>query len=439
MHLIFKLVDNFQISMKKVLTYSILGMFFSSCQVSFWTFMKYSPEVVKELSYTSKEIKMEKKTAVTYHYGKKFPFVFGNGSVFIPCNINDTAHLVFYNTDGSGFNINFIEQISGNVKFPKTCKTVKERTGIKGVTVKKGLNYYNITSDFFDFKQYVGRLQSISNDSLISKCMLENDKNRFHLGTDAFPKWSDVMFLNFSDTSIMLLDSLGQYDTTGFIAFQSDFRCIGLVVRLAVDSVEYNFFLHTNNKDFLTIPQYKQICLKNGKCEYLYSNPPYEKHKKESDISINHIKRDDFNNLVIDTFIVQQTNTIKLGNLDSMKCNIYYQKIDRPIMGMAFISQFDWIIDCYRGKMYAKKIKETSCESFQNYYQVNAFDSNLQISCLPVGEMEYQLFSIIDSVNGEKVSADNICQMRELLNKKDGFKENQIVVLPPPFDANFKR
>ena len=388
-----------------------LGILFSSCQISFWTVVKYSPEIVKELSYVSKEQRMKKKEGISYYYGKKFPFVFDNGGIFIPCKINDTTHLVFYNTDGSAFNINFVEQIPGNLEFPKTNKTVKERTTERSVKIKKGLKYYNIESDFFDFKQYVGRLESISNDSIVSECMPKSNENRFRLGTDAFPKGNDIMLLSFSDTTITLLDSLGQYDTTGFTTVQSDFRCIGLVVDLTVNGIKDKFFFRTDNKDFLTMQLYK-------------------KHKKESDVSVNYIKRNDANNLVIDTLIVQQTNTIKFGDLDSMEGNIYYKKIDRPIMGMAFISQFDWIIDMNKGKMYAKKIKEI--EHYSNHYQVNVFDSTLRISSLPVGETEYQLFSIIDSVNGEKVTMENICQMSELLNKPNGFKENEMVILPPP-------
>jgi hypothetical protein len=34
-------------------------------------------------------------------------------------------------------------------------------------------------------------------------------------------------------------------------------------------------------------------------------------------------------------------------------------------------------------------------------------------------------------VNGEKVNAYNIYKMRELLNKENGFKDNEIVILPP--------
>ena len=139
--------------------------------------------------------------------------------------------------------------------------------------------------------------------------------------------------------------------------------------------------------------------------------------------------------LRIDTLINQHTNTIKINNYDSIEGSILYakNKAFRPTVGMKFISQYDWIIDMHEDKIYARKIKNREYKlSTQNYYLVNIYDTTLHISLLPVGETQYRPFSIIDSVNGVKVTMDNICQMKRLLNKENGFKDNEIVVLPPP-------
>jgi hypothetical protein len=69
-------------------------------------------------------------------------------------------------------------------------------------------------------------------------------------------------------------------------------------------------------------------------------------------------RKEDYSKVPIDTVIIQQTNTITIRNLDSMSGKIIYAKnITRPTMGIQFISQLDWIIDGYSGKIYAKKIK----------------------------------------------------------------------------------
>jgi len=351
--------------------------------------------------------------------------------------MNDTACLLFYDT-GMGIAVN--EKVPANTKFPKECKkTLKssiETPSKRNVVVKKGLKYYNIESDFFEFKKIVGELKSISSDTAILKCVSEStNSNRIFLGLYAFPKRGNSMLLNFSDTTITLLKSDDNYDTTGFMFVKSKFSS-KIEVCLTIDDIEYDFFFDTGFDGFLSIPQYKEYkkCTKvNGKtvCT-VYSEPQYEKHKKDRDISIAGFISMDISGIIIDTLIIQQTNTITVGSLDSIEGSIYYLKTRMPVMGMEFISNFDWIIDRQSKKIYAKKIKEIDFKDFfSNQYRVNVFDSTLQISLLPVGETEYQLFSIIGSVNGEKVNAENICRMQEILNKKNGFKDNEIVILPP--------
>jgi len=93
------------------------------------------------------------------------------------------------------------------------------------------------------------------------------------------------------------------------------------------------------------------------KCEYFYVD--YEKHKKENDTSMVNFWNSGMLKMVMDTMITQQTNTVTMSDLDSITGNILYSnKINHPVMGMQFISQFDWIIDRYSGKIYAKKIKD---------------------------------------------------------------------------------
>ena len=397
--------------MKKIVLISVVSMLFYSCQVSFKTFVKYLPEVTKELSYVSKEHRMNKKSETTYHYGRKSSFVLTDEGVFIPCKVNDTTCLLFYDTENN--NHAFLEQISGNAEFPKTFKTVKVRTIIPNVTMKRGLDYYNIESDFFDFKQSVGRLFALSNDTVTPICLPENTNNRFSLSVNVFPKWGDIMLLNFSDTSITLLDSNSLYDTIGFTPIKAAYTCRGFFIWSTVDSIEYQFVFNTTSKEFLSIPQHQ-----------------YAQHKKEDDIFIAKYRKTEYADMILDTAICQQTNTITMEDGNAIMGDVLYVKyLSKPVMGMAFISQFDWIIDP-KGKVYAKKIKDKQDKDYHiNPYLVNVFDTVLRITSLPVGNIEYPLFAIVDSINGEKVSTNNICQMKDLLNKRNGFKDNKILIL----------
>jgi hypothetical protein len=407
--------------MKKIVfSYSAVFVLFCSCGV------------IKYIDYHLTESRMNKKTETVYYYGKKSPFILENKRIFISCKVNDTTLFLFYD---SGLTTGFYEQIPANVRFPKCKRTIKNTTqtySSSNVSVKNGLKYYNIESDFFNFKKFVGELISISNNTVTPLCVLSN-ANMLCLGLYTFPKRNDVMLLNFSDTSIAILDSTIAYDTTDFMLIKSHFEGNKIKVCVTVDSIDYYFLFDTGAGGFLFLPKYKErkrVC-SNGICDYIYSHLQYEKHKKDNDVSITGFWAKDASGMVNDTVITQQTNTITMGRLDLIEGNLLYtKKSTLPIMGMAFISHFDWIIDRHNKKLYAKKIKVFEYEDyFSSHYATVILDTTLQISLLPIGETKYQLFSIIDSVNGEKVTIDNICQMKELLNKENGFTDNEIVIL----------
>ena len=324
--------------------YSIVVMLFCSCGI------------IKQVDFVLKGSRMTKKTKETYHYNKKKSFVLDKDSIFIPCKINDTAYLVYYDIEMSGISVMkglLCEKISGNAELPKCNKTIKLRTKINSnsrIIYKSGLKYYDIESDFFNFKNLMGVVTSVSNNTIIP--------NRFIIGQDIFPNRKNTMFLSFSDTTIMLLDSVSMYDTTDFTFAKSLFTCRGLEIWLTIDSIEYSFLFNTDSKGFLSIPQYaehQKCSIIDGKikCDNFYVQ--YEKHKKENDMFITRYKEQN----LIDTLITQQTNTIRIGCLDSISGEIHYiKRSTRPIIGMQFISQFDWIIDMYKQKIYVKKIKE---------------------------------------------------------------------------------
>jgi hypothetical protein len=171
--------------------------------------------IIKQVSFASKANRMDKKTEATYHYSEKHSFVLSESAIFIPCEIDGTAHLLCYDSQIGGF---LRENISGNGLFPKCKKTIKLRTKTKenqSVIYKIGLKYYDVESDFFHFKDFVGLAMSQSNDTTLSKDPSDNNMSRFFIGGDAFPNRDANMLLSFSDTTITLFDSFHLYDTTG--------------------------------------------------------------------------------------------------------------------------------------------------------------------------------------------------------------------------------
>ena len=292
-----------------------------------------SCKIIKQIDFSLKANKMMKQTEETYNYGKDFPFVFDKETILLPCKINGATQLLHYDSRrGGGLHVNIL----GNAEFPQCNKTIKLRTknsAKQRVVYKVGLKYYDVETDFFYFKNFVGIITSISNDTIT----LEDNQNRFIVGRDAFPNSEVAMLLSFSDTTITLFNPYVIYDTTVFSCVKSMFSCTGFTVYLTVDSIEYAFLFDTGSKTSLSLPK-------------------YEKHKKENDIFVANYSKQDISNTVIDTLIMQQTNTITMGDLNDISGNILYKKkLSQPVMGMAFISRFDWIIDTNKKKIYVKK------------------------------------------------------------------------------------
>ena len=342
--------------MKKIALFCMISMLFCSCEIL--KIIKEEPSALKQMDFALKGIRMTKKMEQTYYYDKKSPFVFDSNAIFIPCKINDTTHLVFYDFKSSGIGTTsglLTEKIHGEAELPKCNKTIKLRTEKKTknisnhqVMLKSGLKYYDVESDFFHFKNFVTVVTSQSNDTIA----FEKNLSRFVINGI----FDCVMRLSFSDTSIMLLDSISTYDTTGFTFVKSTFTCRGYTLCLTIDSIEYAFLFNTSDRGFIALPQYAehQKCSfvdGNFKCDYFYVE--YEKHKKENDSLITSEQNG------LDTVIAQYANAITIGNVDFISGNILYTKRTvRPVVGMQFISQFDWIIDMHRQKIYAKKIKD---------------------------------------------------------------------------------
>lgn len=313
--------------MKKIVLLCMISMLFCSCKI------------IKQIDFSLKGNRMSKKAEEVYNYGEKIHFVLEENAIFIPCKLDGVMQFLHYDSQIGGF---LRENISGNMEFPKCEKTIKLRTKTKAnhrVLFKIGLKYYDIESDFFHFKNYTGIVTSQSNDTISSKCVLEEKLNRFAIGKDAFPNAQATMLLRFSDTTITLFNPSMSYDTTGFTLVKSMIACHALAVCLIIDSIEYAFLFDTDSKEFISLSQ-------------------YEKYQKEHDTPIVSSKTQNDGKIIIDTLIRQQIDVATMGDSIAIKGDILFRKkSSQPVVGMKFISCFDWIIDINEEKIYAKQIK----------------------------------------------------------------------------------
>jgi hypothetical protein len=101
-------------------------------------------------------------------------------------------------------------------------------------------------------------------------------------------------------------------------------------------------------------------------------------------------------------------------------------------IGINFIKAFDWLIDYNNNKVYIKRnqnpIESTINRRISYYAKVN--QDKLQIVVKEKSQSKYQLWDQIVSVNGQKVTTENQCELQDLLNKTDDWNSLSLEVIP---------
>lgn len=96
--------------------------------------------------------------------------------------------------------------------------------------------------------------------------------------------------------------------------------------------------------------------------------------------------------------------------------------INRNIIGFNFIKNYSWIIDFKNEKLYAKKIKDFDFQSLKEnlkkpQLKAISFDNKLLIGYKSTLVTKYKIGDQLTSINDQKVTPENICEMQDLLNK----------------------
>ena len=283
---------------------------------------------------------------------------------------------------------------------------------------------YNIQTSWFNYKKYIGemRYQNIEGiypetcDNVFRSFRLENN---IIMGCPIFFSWrtNHTLLLNFSDTTMMLLDSNAIYDTIGYYRIEADIDKL-IKIKLVVDTIPYEFMFDTGSNSCLTL---KDKTL----------------HRKEEEIIGVGRLGYDMSGAVIDTISIS-VNPIVIGNMDTLKTSVHFMKIiNHNNMGMEFIKHFDWIIDKKRNVMYAKPISPIMEEGekltdITSYITDATEDGKLTIVFHKLNqEKVYPLGTIIKSVNGEAITAENICDYKKKLNNTNDWSKLELEVELP--------
>lgn len=92
-------------------------------------------------------------------------------------------------------------------------------------------------------------------------------------------------------------------------------------------------------------------------------------------------------------------------------------KLKRNLAGTSFLKRYNWILDYENHKLYYKGNEISNLESKNDkMYKSNIISNKIIITAKDIKETKYKLGSQIISINNQKITENNICEMHKLLN-----------------------
>ena len=140
-------------------------------------------------------------------------------------------------------------------------------------------------------------------------------------------------------------------------------------------------------------------------------------------------------------FVIAQQETIELAGKEDVGKVMYVKSIAHNNMGLSAISKYDWIIeqqyvrnagviDAIVYKMYAKPHSKDAGKPFKApAYRVSTADGTLKILTRRIdGNEKFKVGDQIVSVNGERITEENICHYYDLLKEAEDWSGFEIRV-----------
>ncbi|WP_317167550.1 hypothetical protein [Flavobacterium lotistagni] len=238
------------------------------------------------------------------------------------------------------------------------------------------------------------------------------------VGLDAFFQNDFGVFLDFTNQRICNIrasEIKSKSDIDSYKLIKSECNRNQIFVFLKIDGKEHKFKLDTgysgsiifpfsNQLDFSQYPSktfegaiYSTINNAGKSIDQLYETVPYE--------------------------ISGEKGLTRLSVSSSIKA----QNI-----GINFIKAFDWLIDYQHNKVYIKRNQnpiESQLSRKVTYY-AKVYENKLVVSVKEKSQNKYQLGDQIVSVNGQKVTQENLCEWQDLVNKTDDWSTLDLEVIP---------
>ncbi len=250
-----------------------------------------------------------------------------------------------------------------------------------------------------------------------SKC--SNNKNEYTgiIGIDFFFNEKNLLQLDFSNNKICNIheDELQEFlSKNPYRLVKSLCKSNQIFIFIDIEGKEYKFKLDTGYTGNIIMPYNDELRFKNDKKLELEGSlfQTISSHTSGSEI-----------------LYEKMPVTFASNNFES-KVNVS-TSIKAQNVGIDFIKAFDWLIDYNNNKVYVKRNQNTISSTFNRkiMYYAKVINEKLEIVVKEKSQIEFKLGDQIISVNGQKVTKENQCEMQDLLNKTEDWSSLQIEVL----------
>lgn len=128
-------------------------------------------------------------------------------------------------------------------------------------------------------------------------------------------------------------------------------------------------------------------------------------------------------------YCISPDETIQIGDFVGNGMVQYVENISMDNLGIQFIQQFDWIINPYKSKVYFKPRDFKPAPLSVPPYSISTTGGQITILNRRMDmNPAFEVGDVIVSIDGEAVTAENICHFYDLLRNADSWSEFDIKV-----------
>lgn len=208
--------------------------------------------------------------------------------------------------------------------------------------------------------------------------------------------------LDFSQNKVYKMNRT-EIDSTEYVPVKSKFKIGLLFVYPTINGVEYECLFDTGNGSGILIMDAQRVENRNEDdllYEGSYGAAIGGATKKQHFV------------------VALQTEVGFAGHKETLPVMFLESNLASNNVGLEYIKRFDWIIDHYKERVYAKPHVADTMELPQRRYGISTADGTLKILTRRIdGNERFKVGDRIVSVNGEEITEENICHYYDLLTE----------------------